>query len=58
MNENATELAKLDVGNNESIEYEVEAICDSAIYIRESASYLSGLYYLVSWKCYPEEENT
>ena len=39
--------------------YEVEAICHSAVYARESESgHLPGLYYLVSWKGYPEEENT
>ena len=40
-------------------EYEVEAIRDSAVYARESESgHLSGLYYLVFWKGYLEEENT
>ena len=49
---------KLDAGDN-SGEYEVEAIRDSAVYARESESgHLPGLYYLVSWKGYPEEENT
>ena len=53
--ENAEEL---DAGDN-SGEYEVEAIWDSAVYARESKSgHLPGLYYLVSWKGYPEEENT
>ena len=34
-------------GNNK--EYEVEGICDSAVYVRESeAGHLLGLYYLVS----------
>ena len=48
---------EFDAGNNE--EYEVEAIRDSAVYARESeSSHLPGLYYLVSWKEYPEEENT
>ena len=56
MDENATEL---DVGNNDSGEYKVEAIWDSAVYARESESgQLPGLYYQVSWKGYPEEENT
>ena len=56
MDENATEL---DAGDNDSGEYEVEAIRDSAVYARESESgHLPGLYYLVSWKRYPEEENT
>ena len=39
-------------------EYEVDGIRDSAVYARESAGQLPGLYYLVSWKGYPEEENT
>ena len=44
-------------GNNE--EYEMEGICDSAVYARESeAGHLPGLYYLVSWKGYPEDEST
>ncbi len=47
---------ELNEGNSE--EYEVKAICDSAVYIRESESYLLGLYYLVLWKGYPEEDNT
>ena len=43
--------------NNE--EYEIEGIRDSAIYARESeAGYLPGLYYLLSWKSYPEDERT
>ena len=52
-------LEELDAGDNDSGEYEVEAIRDSAVYARESESgHLPGLYYLVSWKGYPEEENT
>ena len=52
--ENAEEL---DASNN-SGEYEVEAIWDSTVYARKSESgHLPGLYYLVSWKGYPEEEN-
>ena len=58
VDENATELTKLDAGGDDSGEYEVEAIRDSAVYARESAGHLPGLYYLVSWKGYPEEENT
>ncbi len=46
-------------GDGNGDEYEVEVICDSAVYARESDSgHLPGLYYLVSWKGYPEEENT
>ena len=55
IDENATGL---DVGND-SEEYKVEAIQDSAVYTRKSESgHLSGLYYLVSWKSYLEEKNT
>ena len=54
--ENAEEL---DVGDKKAGEYKVEAIRDSAVYARESESgHLLGFYYLVSWKRYPEEENT
>ena len=51
---NATEL---DVSNN-SGEYKIEAICDSAVQARESAGHLLELYYLVFWKDYLEKENT
>ena len=44
VDENATEL---DAGD-ESGEYEVEAIRNSAVYARESAGHLPGFYYLVS----------
>ena len=50
--------AELDAGNN-SGKYKVEAIWDSTVYAKESESgHLPGLYYLVSWKEYPKEENT
>ena len=39
-------------------EYEVDGIRDSAVYAKESVGQLPGFYYLVSWKGYPEEENT
>ena len=39
-------------------EYEVDGIRDSAVYARELAGQLSGLYYLVLWKGYPKKENT
>ena len=51
------ELAKLDVGEDSS-EYKIEAIWDNAVYTGESVGHLPELYYLVSWKGYPEEENT
>ncbi len=43
-------------GNSEK--YEVETMRDSEVYAKESDSgQLPGLYYLVSWKGYPEEKN-
>ena len=39
-------------------EYKMEAIRDSAICTKKVDGHLLGLYYLVSWKGYPEEENT
>ena len=47
---------EFEVGNNK--EYEVDGIWDSVVYAKESAGQLPELYYLVSWKGYPEEENT
>ena len=50
---------EFDVGDDKSGEYKVEVIWDSAVYARESElGHLSGLYYFVSWKGYPKEENT
>ena len=51
-------VTELNAGDNKGGEYKVEAIRDSAVYARESAGHLLGLYYLVSWKRYLEEENT
>ena len=49
---------EFDIGNNESGEYKVDTIWNNAVYVKKSkSSYLSGLYYLVSWKRYPKEEN-
>ena len=47
---------EFDASNNK--EYKVEAIIDSAVYTKEAERNLLGLYYLVSWKSYSEEENT
>ena len=45
--------------DGEGKEYEFEAIRDSAVYAKESESgQLPGLYYLISWKEFPKEENT
>ena len=57
VDEKTSQLEFEDDGEGE--EYEVEAIRDSAVYARESESgHLPGLYYLISWKGFPEEENT
>ncbi len=47
---------EFEAGDNK--EYEVEAIIDSAVYGQKANDQMPGLYYLVSWKGYPEEENT
>ena len=40
-------------------EYEVDSIWNSTVYAKKSTTgQLLGLYYLVSWKDYLEEENT
>ena len=50
---------EFDVGDNLSKEYKLEVIWDSAVSVREwESGNLPGLYYLVSWNWYPEEENT
>ena len=52
------DATELDAGNN-SGEYKKEAIWDSAVYAKKlKLGHLPGLYYLVSWKRYPKEENT
>ena len=56
VDKNATEL---DADDNEGGEYKVETIQNSSVYAKESKSgHLPEFYYLVSWKDYPEEENT
>ena len=53
------EVPELDAGDKDSEEYNVEAIWDSTVYANKLESgHLPGLYYLVAWKGYPEEENT
>ena len=55
LDENVTEF---EAGSDEE-EYKVKGIRDSVVYAKESATdHLPGLYYLVSWKGYPEEKNT
>lgn len=42
------DITKLDVNNNKSRKYKIEAIWDSAVYTKELKSgYLLGLYYLI-----------
>ena len=57
MNELFPELKpEFDTSNNKK--YKVEAIRDSTVYAKKAKRYLSGLYYLVSWKNYPKKEKT
>ena len=64
LEQNTTRMGRVHKENVEELDgdkgkYVVEAIRDSAVYARELESgHLPGLYYLVSWKRYPEEENT
>ena len=52
-------VLELNAGNEDSKEYKVEVIWDSAVYANKLESgHLSGLYYLVLWKGYSKEENT
>ena len=47
---------KFEACNNK--EYEVDGIWDSAVYVKKSITgQLPGLYYLILWKGYLEEEN-
>ena len=49
-------VTELKAGNSK--EYKVDKIWNSAVYANEAEGYLPGLYYLVVWKRYLEEENT
>ena len=50
-------VTEFETGNDK--EYEVEGIRNSAVYTKKLvANHLAGLYYLISWKDYPEKENT
>ena len=55
--ERVEKVAEIDADDN-SKEYKVEAIWDSAVYTRELEGHLSRLFYLVAWKGYPNKENT
>ena len=47
---------EFDAGNNK--EYKIKAIIESAVYAKEAKRHLSGLYYLISRKGYPEKKST
>ena len=47
---------EFDASNNK--EYEIEAIKDSVVYVKEAKKHLPGLYYLVFCKSYLEKEST
>ena len=49
-------VPEFELGDNKK--YEVEAIQDSVVYVKEVDGHLPRLYYLVVWKGYPEEANT
>ena len=49
-------MPEFELGDNK--EYEVEAIQDNTVYAKEADRHLPGLYYLVAWKGYLEEEST
>lgn len=44
--------------NDESKKYKLEAIYNSAVYLKKLVGHLSELYYLISWKNYPKKTNT
>ncbi len=50
----------IELNEDDSEKYEVEPICNNKVYAKKSDSdyNLPGLYYLVLWKGYLEEENT
>ena len=55
VDENVTEF-DFEAGNNKK--YQVEAIWDSVVYTNKlERGHLLGLYYLIVWKCYLEEES-
>ena len=48
-------MPKFDAGNNKK--YKVKVIKNSVVYAKKAKGHLLGLYYLVSWKSYLEEES-
>ena len=51
-------VTELEFEAGDSKKYKMEAIWDSAVYDNKAEGRLLGLYYLVAWKRYLEEENT
>ena len=55
--ERVKKVPELDIGNN-SKEYKIEAIWESAVYtMKLELGHLPRLYYLIAWKDYPEKKN-
>lgn len=52
---NKTTQLEPEEGNSKK--YQFEAICNNEVYTRKLEDYLSGFYYLVSWKDYLKKEN-
>ena len=51
-------MAKLDIINNDSSKYKIEAIYNNGIYAKKlKISYLLEIYYQISWKNYLKEKN-
>ena len=58
VDEKTAKQLEFEAGSNNE-EYEVEGICNTAVYIRElETGHLPGLYYLVFWKDYPKDKST
>ncbi len=52
-------MSKLEFENNSNgKKYKVEGIYDSTMFIRVLEGHLPGIYYLIFWKGYLEENNT
>ncbi len=49
----------IELDNGDKEEYEIKVICNGEVYAKKSnnSHHLPGLYYLVLWKGYSEEEN-
>lgn len=58
VNETASKLEFNNSRSDNKRQYKFKTISDNEVYARESDNYLSGLYYLLSWKNYPKEKNT